>query len=55
MERPKRPENYEFCLSLVGDPEETEFDEYVKKLENYCSVLEDENTYFAQFIEAFMQ
>jgi hypothetical protein len=45
MERPKRPENYEFCLSIVGDPEETELNDYVEALEAYCEWSDGEIDY----------
>jgi hypothetical protein len=54
MERPKRPENYDFCLSVLGDPEETELNDYVEALEDYCDEIEDENEHLAQYIEALM-
>jgi hypothetical protein len=42
IERPNRPENYDFCLSVLGDPEETELNAYVKALEAHCEWADGE-------------
>jgi hypothetical protein len=45
MERPKRPASYDFCLSVLGDPEETELNAYVEALEAYCDWADGEIDY----------
>jgi hypothetical protein len=45
MDRPKRPDNYDFCLSVLGHPEETELNDYVEALEAYCEWADGEIAY----------
>jgi hypothetical protein len=47
IERPNRPENYDFCLSVLGDPEETELNAYVEALEAYCEWADGEIAYIS--------